>query len=97
MINTWINVRKQVQVGSEMIGGNSLLFSKSLRPFTESTCCVYLAEAFKPCGKKMTVNLIRHIYISDITQKMCYEDKKRISSKMCHNIDMQIQYIKNDS
>ena len=92
MINVWVKVRKQFPP----IANGSVLFSRSLNPFTESTCCVYVAEAFKPTGKHITANLIRHIYISDVTRDLPYEEKKKISKDMCHNIDMQTQYIKND-
>ena len=97
MINRWIEARRLYSEGKEdYVGGNSLLFNRALQPFTESTCCSYIKDAFSLTTKNITVNLIRHIYISDLTQEMSYEERKRISSLMCHNLDTQISYIKKD-
>ena len=53
-----------------------------------------MKEAFEPTGKHITANLIRHIYITDMTQNLSAEERKRIAGLMCHNLEMQINYIK---
>ena len=99
MINTWISARNSMieddlNPESDIVGGYNLLFNRKQKPLTESTCCNYIKEAFEPTGKHITANLIRHIYITDKTQNLSAEERKRIAGLMCHNLEMQINYIK---
>jgi len=98
MINTWITARNNWIEGDDnqedIAGGTNLLFNTKQKPLTESTCCAYIKDAFDLTGKHITANLIRHIYITDMTQNLSAEERKRIAGLMCHNLEMQINYIK---
>jgi len=95
MINIWQKARARCpEMNTEKAMINSILINKKGQQISDSTMCLYLSEAFNLTKKHITVNLIRHIYITDMTQKLSYEERKRISDLMCHNLDMQIKYIK---
>jgi len=57
----------------------------------------YIGEAFQATGKDITVNLIRHIYLSQNADNWNLEKRRDISRLMSHNIEMQLCYNKNDS
>ena len=73
---------------------NRLFFTqKGLLP-SPSTMSVNVNEAFNGMGKHITINIIRHIFISHIIKNKNLLERKKISEKMCHNLEMQLSYNK---
>jgi len=53
-----------------------------------------LGEAFSSTGKAVTVNLIRHIYLSENADKWSLQKRKEISRLMSHSLETQLTYSK---
>jgi hypothetical protein len=51
-------------------------------------------KAFESIGKKITLNILRHIFISENVDYKILENNSKIASMMCHNTDTQKTYIK---
>ena len=92
MINKWMQVKNKIRG----INSNYLLFNNKGNPVNESSMSIYMSDAFAPTGKHITANLIRHIFISDIVNKLALTDRKKISDQMCHSLEMSLCYEKND-
>lgn len=54
----------------------------------------YIAKTFQPTGKRVTANLLRHIYISEKHPVKENEDKKETADKMLHSVGTQEKYSK---
>jgi len=54
----------------------------------------YINKVFAPTGKKITANLLRHIYISTKFPVEETSNKKAVASKMGHSVDTQGTYAK---
>ncbi len=53
----------------------------------------YITKVFEPTGKKLGVNMLRHIFISEkFTPQL--NEKQEIAKKMGHSVDMQELYAK---
>ena len=54
----------------------------------------YIARVFEPTGKKITINILRHIYISTKFPVADTKFKKEIAKKMMHSGATQDEYAK---
>jgi len=90
VINRFLDVRKQQGVDPE---APLLLNSKGV-PMNENTLCKQITRIFKPTGKNITANLIRHFHISETHPAEEVEAKKADADKMCHSVETQGKYAK---
>ena len=95
VINRWEQIKGNM-IDNVKIHNNYLLFNNKAEPLSESLMSTYIADAFKSTGKHITVNLLRHIFITDVVSGLPLIERKKISDKMCHNIEMQQIYNKVD-
>jgi len=54
----------------------------------------WIPKAFEPSGKKITLNIIRHIWISDNIDYKVLEKNAELADQMCHSPATQKNYIK---
>lgn len=54
----------------------------------------WVPKAFEPSGKKITLNIIRHIWISDNIDYKVLEKNAELADQMCHSPATQKNYIK---
>ena len=54
----------------------------------------YINKVFSPTGKKISANLLRHIYITEKFPVEETNDKKEVASNMGHSVDTQNSYAK---
>lgn len=54
----------------------------------------WVPKAFEPSGKKITLNIIRHIWISDNIDYKVLEKNAELADQMCHSPSTQKNYIK---
>lgn len=71
-----------------------LLLNTRGNPMTSNGLIRLIKEAFKPTEKHITVNLLRHIYISEFNKGVLFEKKALIADKMGHSISTQEMYRK---
>jgi len=93
MINKWMQLKTKIK--GKPGESNLLLFNNKANPIEDSSMSVYMSEAFAPTGKHITANLIRHIFISDVANKVPLAERKEISKKMMHSLEMSLCYEKN--
>ena len=86
VINRFLNVRNPNQ--------NFLLVNSKGEPMSENTLCKHITRIFKPTGKNITANLIRHFYISERYPAEELEAKAEDADKMCHSVETQGKYSK---
>lgn len=53
-----------------------------------------IPKAFEPIGKKITLNILRHIFISEHVDHKVLDEHKALASLMCHNVSTQKTYVK---
>ena len=95
VINRWEQIKGNM-IDNVKIHNNYLLFNNKAEPLSESLMSTYIADAFKSTNRHITVNLLRHIFITDVVSGLPLIERKKISDKMCHNIEMQQIYNKAD-
>ena len=93
MINKWMQLKTSIR--GTPGESNLLLFNNKGNAIEESSMSVYINEAFASTGKHITANLIRHIFISDVANKVPLAERKKISEKMMHSLEMSLIYEKN--
>ena len=54
----------------------------------------YINKVFSPTNKKISANLLRHIYITEKFPVEETDDKKKVAEKMGHSVDTQNSYAK---
>ena len=91
MINKWLGVRERINVKSDY-----LLFNNKGGPVGESSMSNYINDAFVPTGKHIGVNMLRHIFVTDVANKLPLKERKEIAEKMFHSLEMSLVYEKND-
>ena len=91
MINKWLSVRQRINVKSDY-----LLFNNKGGPVGESSMSNYINDAFVPTGKHIGVNMLRHIFVTDVANKLPLKERKEIAEKMFHSLEMSLVYEKND-
>lgn len=72
-----------------------LLNNSKNEPMTENNLTKFLTKTFSPTGKNVSVNMLRHIFISD-NFKPELQKKKDIADKMGHSTSQQELYIKKE-
>tara|TARA_R110000823_G_scaffold296115_4_gene416164 strand:- start:276 stop:1265 length:990 start_codon:yes stop_codon:yes gene_type:complete len=55
-----------------------------------------LKRVFMPTGKKISINMLRHIVISEFDTGPPIKEKEALAEKMCHSTNMQQLYVKHD-
>tara|TARA_R100000654_G_scaffold32892_5_gene57925 strand:- start:2199 stop:3122 length:924 start_codon:yes stop_codon:yes gene_type:complete len=86
IINIWLNHNKT---------DNFLLNSKG-EAMSENALSKYIKKTFKPSGKDIGLNLLRHIYISEHIDLDAMKKQKELASQMMHSGEQQIDYAKKD-
>ena len=71
-----------------------LLIDSRGNPMSSNQLSKYIAKTFEPTGKRVTANLLRHIYISEKHPVKENEDKKETADKMLHSVGTQEKYSK---
>ena len=71
-----------------------LLLNTRGNPMTSNGLIRLIKETFTPTEKHVTVNLLRHIYISEFNKGVLFEKKALIADKMGHSISTQEMYRK---
>ncbi len=84
ILNIWLKYNKT---------DNFLLDSRG-GIMTSNQLSKYLNKVFAPTGKKISANMLRHIYISEKHPVKVDEDKEDTADKMLHSTDQQKQYSK---
>ena len=93
MINKWMQLKTKIKgkPGTSKL----LLFNNKGNAIEESSMSVYVSDAFISTGKHITANLIRHIFISDVANKLPLAERKKIADAMGHSLEMSLIYEKN--
>mgnify|MGYP003648805973 CR=1 FL=1 len=73
------------------------LFFNNKDQAIEAGLSILIGEAFEPTGKNITVNLIRHIYLSKNADDWTLAQRRETSRLMSHSIETQLTYSKIDS
>jgi len=71
-----------------------LLVDSRDKPMNSNQLSKYITKTFSPTGKKVSVNLIRHVYISEKHPVEVNDSKAKTASKMHHRVSTQEQYSK---
>lgn len=71
-----------------------LLVDSQLKPMSSNQLSKYIVKVFQPTGKKITANLLRHIYISEKFPVEKNNEKAEVADKMGHSVDTQNSYAK---
>jgi len=53
-----------------------------------------IPKAFESIGKKITLNILRHIFISEHIDYKVLDEHASLASAMCHNVNTQKTYVK---
>lgn len=88
VLNEYLKILKNNSVDHDY-----LLFNNQNKPIGEQMN-VLIGEAFASTGKSITVNLIRHIYLSENADKWSLAKRKDISRLMSHSLETQLTYSK---
>ena len=72
-----------------------LLLNNRGEPMSANGLTKYIQKVFEPTGKKISANLLRHIYISEFITGPTLKEKEELGEKMGHNVATQELYKKN--
>ena len=86
VINIWLKYNKS---------DNFLLNSKG-EIMVENALSKYIKKVFEPTKKDITLNLLRHIYISENIDLDLMKKQKTLADNMLHSSDQQLDYAKID-
>tara|TARA_R100000734_G_scaffold18264_1_gene15020 strand:+ start:817 stop:1740 length:924 start_codon:yes stop_codon:yes gene_type:complete len=86
VINLWLKHNKSK---------NFLLNSKN-EIMNENALSKYIKKVFEPTKKDITLNLLRHIYISENIDLEAMKKQKKLAEEMLHSADQQVDYAKKD-
>jgi hypothetical protein len=84
IINIWLKHNKSK---------NFLLNSKN-EIMNENALSKYIKKVFEPTKKDITLNLLRHIYISENIDLEAMKKQKKLADDMLHSADQQVDYAK---
>ena len=84
IINLWLKYNKS---------DNFLLNSKD-EIMNENALSKYIKKVFEPTKKDITLNLLRHIYISENIDLEAMKKQKKLAENMLHSGEQQIDYAK---
>jgi hypothetical protein len=71
-----------------------LLIDSRDKPMNSNQLSKYISKTFSSTGKKVTANLLRHVYISEKHPVEVNDSKKETASKMLHGVSTQEKYSK---
>jgi len=86
VINIWLKYNKN----------GSLLVDTKNNSMSSNQLGKYIKKVFSPTGKEISVNLLRHIYISEKFPVEKEDEKEEVASKMLHSKSTQGTYAKKD-
>ena len=89
-LNTVINKFLKLNPGRKY-----LLQNKQGLPLTRNNLGKKLPVIFKDTGKHVTLNIIRHVYISENIDIQKCKETKDLAKCMMHSSDVQLEYAKN--
>jgi hypothetical protein len=84
VLNIWLKHNKK--------GG--LLYDTKGDPMSSNTLGKYIKKVFEKTGKQVSVNMLRHIYISEKFPPQKEDEKEEVASKMLHSVKIQKAYSK---
>tara|TARA_R110000803_G_scaffold24538_4_gene59093 strand:- start:290 stop:1237 length:948 start_codon:yes stop_codon:yes gene_type:complete len=87
VLNTWLKV-----VGHK--DGDPLLLKKTGGIMGRANLSKFLVEITKPLGKRISIQMMRHIFISEKIIQPKLSEKSELADKMCHSVGTQTSYIK---
>ena len=74
-----------------------LLQQKNGNPLTRNGLGRMLPRIFKDTGKEVSINIIRHCYISENTDLEMLKSAKDLAKNMMHSSGVQMNYAKNET
>lgn len=88
-------LKKIIKEWTEMNDTGFLFPNRTLdAPMTPNAFGKLIPKVFKDTGKKITLNLIRHIWITDEVDLKILEEHTKLADAMCHSTDTQKAYIR---
>jgi len=84
VLNIWLKFNKT----------DSLLLNSKQEPMSANGLGKEIKKVFEPTGKNISVNMLRHIFISEKYPKDKLDEKATDAKKMGHSVDMQEKYSK---
>lgn len=84
VLNIWLKYNKT----------DSLLLNSQGKPMSANGLGKEIKKVFEPTGKNISVNMLRHIFISEKYPKEKLDEKATDAKKMGHSVDMQEKYSK---
>ena len=84
VLNIWLKYNKS----------DSLLLNSQGKPLSANGLGKEIKKVFEPTGKNISVNMLRHIFISEKYPKEKLDEKATDAKKMGHSVDMQEKYSK---
>lgn len=84
VLNMWLAINKT----------GSLLHNKFKEPLQAAPLGKLISRTFAPLGKHVTLNLIRHVYITENVEQPSIKSKQMLATLMMHSVNMQELYIK---
>ncbi len=86
IINLWLKHNKTKHFLLNSINEN----------MNENALSKYIRKVFEPTKKNITLNLLRHIYISENIDLEALKRQKELANSMLHSTEQQIDYAKTD-
>lgn len=86
VINLWLKYNKS----------DKFLLNSKNEIMVENGLSKYIKKVFEPTKKDITLNLLRHIYISENIDLDAMKKQKKLAENMLHSSDQQIDYAKLD-
>ncbi len=71
-----------------------LLLNNRDEPLSSNGLSKYITKVFEPSNKKITANLLRHIYISEFMTGPSLKEKEELGNLMSHSTTTQELYVK---
>ena len=84
VLNIWLKFNKK--------GG--LLYDSKGHPMSSNGLGKYIKKTFAPTGNEITINMIRHIFISEKFPAEKEDEKEEVAGKMMHSVNIQRAYAK---
>jgi len=84
VLNIWLAINKS----------GSLLQNLAKKPLQAGPLGKLITRTFAPLGKQVTLNLIRHVYITENVEQPSIKSKQMLATLMMHSVGMQELYIK---
>ena len=91
-VNTKLNTILNIWL-THNTSDNFLLNSKG-QIMNENALSKYIKKVFKPTGKSVNLNLLRHVYISENIDLEAMKKQKALAESMMHSGDQQLDYAK---